>query len=394
MTSRILRDISSILHGNVLILFITWVLLAFGGNMVHRFDGIYFSALGASNVILGYMASLTFGMMALLQLPGGYLADMLGRKKMIVTFTFVMSFSMLIFAFAPSWEFIVVGLIISNVSLLYQPALFSIIMDSLPITRRAEGFAITNLSALPALIAPVVGGYVIFTMGVIPGMRLGYILLFLLTISAAILRLFLNETIKTKKKEEREGFISFIKVLKGLNHRAKGMILVGSLMSSATGMVGYFVIKYAYTYTSSLIFGIAMGVAMLISTITGIYIGKLGDLKGKEKFYISGILLTSLSFAIFIFPSIIYLFIYAAISGLGMAFYQPTNSGLMADLVEEEKRGRFTGVFLFLSYLSAMVFSIAAGYIYSIFPLFLFIIAASIALVSALIAIKIFLLNK
>ncbi len=394
MTSRILRDISSILHGNVLILFITWVLLAFGGNMVHRFDGIYFSALGASNVILGYMASLTFGMMALLQLPGGYLADMLGRKKMIVTFTFVMSFSMLIFAFAPSWEFIVVGLIISNVSLLYQPALFSIIMDSLPIARRAEGFAVTNLSALPALIAPAIGGYVIFTMGVIPGMRLGYILLFLLTISAAILRLFLNETIKTKKKEEREGFISFIKVLKGLNRRAKGMILVGSLMSSATGMVGYFVIKYAYTYTSSLIFGIAMGVAMLISTITGIYIGKLGDLKGKEKFYISGILLTSLSFAIFIFPSIIYLFIYAAISGLGMAFYQPTNSGLMADLVEEEKRGRFTGVFLFLSYLSAMVFSIAAGYIYSIFPLFLFIIAASIALVSALIAIKIFLLNK
>ncbi len=393
MISKSVKDIFSLLHGNVLILFTTWVLLSFGGNMVHRFDGIYFSALGASDVILGYMSSLTFGMMALLQLPGGYLADTLGRKKMIVTFTFVMAFSMLIFAFAPNWQVIVIGLIISNVALLYQPALFSIIMDSLPPNRRAEGFAVTNLSALPALIAPAVGGYIIFAMGVVPGMRLGYLILFVLALTAAILRLFLKETIKTKKKEEREGFISFIKVLKELNPKAKGMILVGSLMSSATGMVGYFIIKYAYSYTSSLTFGIAMGISMLISTLTGIYVGRLGDLKGKEKFYISGILLTSLSLALFIFPSVICLFIYAAISGLGMAFYQPTNSGLMADLVTEEKRGRFTGVFLFISYLSAMAFSIAAGYIYSISPPILFTVAAIIAFLSSLFAIRIFLIK-
>ncbi len=390
---RVFKDISSILRGNVLILSLTWVLLGFGGNMVHRFDGIYFSALGASDIILGYMSSLTFGMMALLQLPGGYLADTLGRKKMIVTFTFVMAFSMLIFAFAPNWQFVVLGLIISNVSLLYQPALFSIIMDSLPSGRRAEGFAITNLSSLPALFAPAVGGYIIYTMGVVPGMRLGYIILFFFTLTAGILRLFLKETVKKKKREERDKFISYLKVLKTLNSKAKWIIVIGSLVSAATGMVGYFIIKYAYSYTSSLIFGIAMGLAMLISAVTGIFIGRMGDLRGKEKFYIAGILLTSLSLTIFIYPTIIFLFIYAIVSGLGMAFYQPSNQGLIADLVGIEKRGRFTGVFLFISYLSAMAFSIVAGYLYLISPVILFTFSAVLSLIAGIIAIKIFILE-
>lgn len=392
MAVRVFRDISSILRGNVLILFITWILLSFGENMVHRFDGIYFSALGASDVILGYMASLTFGMMALLQIPGGHLADTLGRKKVIVTFTFVMAFSMLIFAFTPNWQFVVIGLVISNISMLYQPALFSIIMDSLPPGRRAEGFAITNLSSLPALIAPAVGGYILYTMGVISGMRLGYIILFILAFTAGILRLFLKETLK-KKKEERDKFAAYFKVLKNVNFRAKGIIVVGSLVSASSGMVNYFVIKYAYTYTSSLIFGIAMGISMLISAVTGIFIGRMGDSRGKERFYIAGILLLTLSLTIFIFPAAIFLFTYAIISGLGSAFFQPSNQGLIADLVSAERRGRFTGVFLFISYLSAMAFSMGAGYLYSISPVILFSFSATLSLIAGLIAIKIFIHN-
>ncbi len=389
MVLKVFRDISTILRGNVLILFTTWILLSFGENMVHRFDGIYFSALGASDVILGYMASLTFGMMALLQLPGGHLADTLGRKKVIVTFTFVMAFSMLIFAFAPNWQFIVIGLVISNISMLYQPALFSIIMDSLPPGRRAEGFAITNLSSLPALIAPAVGGYVLYTMGVIPGMRLGYIILFILAFTAGILRLFLKETVK-KNKEERDKFAAYFKVLKSINFRAKGIIVVGSLISASSGMVNYFVIKYSYSYTSSLIFGIAMGISMLISAVVGIFIGRMGDSHGKERFYIAGILLLTLSLTIFIFPAAIFLFTYAIISGLGSAFFQPSNQGLIADLVSIEKRGRFTGVFLFISYLSAMAFSMCSGYLYSISPVILFTFSAVLSLIAGLIAIKIF----
>ncbi len=378
-------DLKTILRGNVLILFITWVLLSFGNNMVHKFDGLYFKALGASDVWLGYMGAITFGMMALLQIPGGHVADTFGRKKVIVIFTFVMAFSMLIFAFAPSWEYIVIGLIIANLALLYQPALFSIVMDSLPPNRRAEGFAVTNLSSLPALFAPMVGGALIYYLGLIPGMRLGYFLLFLLSLSAAFLRLFLRETFPSKKKNYREGFSSFFRVIKSVDSRAKGLIIVAMLMFSASGMVGYFIVLYSSTYTSSLIFGIIMGVGMLISSLTGVFVGRMGDIKGKEKFYLTGIILMSIALALFVFPNIFSLLEFALISGLAMAFYQPSTNGLIADLVPLEKRGRFTGMYLFSSYLVAMFFSAFAGYIYAFAPQMLFILASFLALIAALI---------
>ncbi len=394
MIEKLADDLKSILRGNVLILFVTWLLLSFGNNMVHKFDGIYFKALGASDIWLGYMGAITFGMMAILQIPGGHIADTFGRKRVIVVFTFVMSFSMLIFAFAPSWEYIVIGLIVSNLALLYQPGLFSIVMDSLPENRRAEGFAVTNLSSLPALVAPLVGGALIYYFGTVPGMRLGYLILFFLSLISAFLRLFLKETTKPKKREERESFLSFFHVIKRVDPRARGIILVSMLMTSAMGMVGYFIVIYSSTYTDEIVFGLAMAVTMLLSITLGVVIGKIGDTRGKEKLYIAGTLLTSLGLAVFIFPSVLALFAYAIISGLGMAFYQPIGNGMIADLVPIKMRGRFTGVNLFLSYLATMLFSMLAGYIFRYSPYFLFTIASAIAFLAAIIAIRIFLLDR
>ena len=390
MPQKLRNDLASILRGNVLILFLTWLLLGFGNNMVHKFDGKYFAALGASNVMLGYMGALTFGMMALLQIPGGHLADTWGRKRVIVVFTFIMAFSMLIFAFAPSWEYIVLGLVISNLALLYQPALFSIVMDSLPEHRRAEGFAITNLSALPALAAPIVGGAMIYYLGLIPGMRLGYFILFLLSLTAAFMRLFLKETVKVKRREEREKFLSFFKVLRTVDSRAKWMILVASLESSSAGMVGYFIILYSSSYTSSLVFGIAMAIGMLVSTILAVFVGRMGDARGKERFFIGGIFLSSLAYFIFIFPGVAFLFLFSLISGLAMALYQPSVNGLIADLVPLETRGRFTGAYLFTMYLITMLFTSSSGYLYGISPALLFSVASILALIAGVAGLKVF----
>ena len=387
------EDLRIILSGNIGILFITWLLLNFGHSIVMRFNGIYFSALGASDVILGLMGSLTFGMMALLQIPGGYLADAYGRRRIIVIFTTVMAFSTLIFGIAPSWQWIVVGLIISNVALLYQPALFSIMMDSLPEKRRAEGFAITNISMIPAIFGPIVGGFLIYKYGIIPGMRIGYFAVFAFSIASAIIRLKLKETMKIKNRKKNR-FRESIKVLKRINPRAKGFLIINMLLSSAGGMLGYFIVKYAYTYTSSLIYGIAMGLITILVVVVGIPVGKKADIMGKEKFFTLGIFLSAASVFIFIFPSVIALFAYAVIAGIAQAITQPSNTGLIADYVDIENRGRYTGVYLFLSYIAAMIFSAIGGYIYHIHPALLFTFSGSLYLIAGATAIFVFLKFK
>ncbi len=383
MFDKLTRELKSILRGNILILFITWIFLDFGGRIVHNFDGIYFSALGASDVILGYMGAITFGMLALLQIPGGYLADAFGRRRIIVIFTFIMAFSMLIFSLAPSWQYIVIGLIIENLALLYQPALFSMIMDSLPKSHRAEGFAITNLASLPSLVAPVVGGYFISLYGLVSGMRLGYLILFSLALTAAILRIFLKETLKTKTSKTEFGEI--FKIIHQIDSRAKGLILVGMLASAGTGLSGYFIVKYAVTYTSSFLFGVAMAILLIIQTVAGIPMGRYADFYGKQTIFLSGLILLSVSILLFSFPGLIFLFLFAILEGFGIAMYSPSNSGLMADFVEERNRGKFTGIYLFLSYITAMLFSIFAGYIYTWNHQILFILSSLLTLVATII---------
>ncbi|OYT59803.1 MFS transporter [Euryarchaeota archaeon ex4484_178] len=381
----LLEDFRLVLSGNIGVLFLTWILLNFGHGMVNRFNGVYFSALGASDIILGFMGSLTFGMMALLQIPGGYLADVFGRRRVIVIFTTLMAFSMLIFAFAPSWEYIVIGLIISNVALLYQPALFSIMIDSLPATRRAEGYAITNLSMLPGVIAPTIGGALILYYGTVGGMRIGYFVLFILSLVSAILRLRLRETVRIEK-HNRPGFFESFKIIGELSNRAKGLILTNMLISGAGGMVGYFVVKYAYTYTTSVLYGIAMGLITLLLVFLSIPFGRKADAGRKEKYYVFGVLLLSASLAIFTIPSVFALFSYSVLTGMGMALMQPATQGLIGDYVSGEHRGRYTGVYLFLSYLSAMFLSGVAGYIYKINPNLLFLFSSSIYALAAILA--------
>ncbi len=387
------EDLRTILSGNIGVLFTTWLLLNFGNSIVMRFNGIYFSALGASDVILGLMGSLTFGMMALLQIPGGYLADAYGRRRIIVIFTTVMAFSTLIFAIAPSWQWIVVGLIISNVALLYQPALFSIMMDSLPEKRRAEGFAITNISMIPAIFGPIIGGFLIYKYGVVPGMRIGYFALFAFSLTSAFIRLKLKETIKVKK-EHRKRFLESFKILREIKSRAKGLLIINMLLSSAGGMLGYFIVKYAYTYTSSLIYGIAMGLITIIVVVVGIPVGKKADLLGKEKFFALGIFLAAISIFIFIIPSVMALFIYAILTGSAQAIMQPSSNGLIADYVGIENRGRYTGVFLFLSYIAAMIFSAIGGYIYHMHPALLFTLSGVLYLIAGATAMFVFLKFK
>ncbi len=133
-----------------------------------------------------------------------------------------------------------------------------------------------------------------------------------------------------------------------------------------------------------------MGLITLLVSTVSIPLGKRADLRGKENFYISGLFLMGIVFFVFIFPSPLFLFLFASLVGIGQALFTPSNSGLIADLVSEKNRGRFTGVYLFLSYIVAMIFSSFGGFIYSWNHVFLFIISSILALFASLWGVYIF----
>ena len=112
----------SFMQGNLLTLIISWLFVFFTFSMTFPFESPFFRELGAPPVVIGLMGSVGAMVLGLIRIPGAYIADKFGRRQIIVTMTFFIAFSFLFYIFAPDWRFVLIGMVISNLSLIYQPA--------------------------------------------------------------------------------------------------------------------------------------------------------------------------------------------------------------------------------------------------------------------------------
>ncbi|RLE61989.1 MAG: MFS transporter, partial [Thermoprotei archaeon] len=78
-----LRKELSILRGNFLVLMISWIFLHFAFSMIYPYEVLYLQALGASPSTIGLIGSLGTALLCISTIPGAYIADRYGRKKII-----------------------------------------------------------------------------------------------------------------------------------------------------------------------------------------------------------------------------------------------------------------------------------------------------------------------
>jgi len=190
------------IKGNYAIIVISWILIDFAGELPGTYYALYVLKLGATETILGMIGFSGFLALASMQFPGGYLADKFGRKWLVSSLTFGMAASFILYAVAPSWPFILIGVVLTNLlNSIYQPALMSIVADSLPPENRGMGFGIimliTSTSTTPG---PLVAGLLHNQFGLVDGMRISYGIVVALFLAAAFLRLRLKETITNTVK--------------------------------------------------------------------------------------------------------------------------------------------------------------------------------------------------
>ena len=139
--SALFRGDSAILKGNFLLITVSWIILFAAQPIPDTYASLFYLNLGASTFILSIIGFAGSIAVALVQFPGGYLADKHGRRWLIVSMTFGLALGSLFFVFAPSWQFIVIGLLIQNLCSIYGPALMAIVLDSLPPQNRGAGFS-------------------------------------------------------------------------------------------------------------------------------------------------------------------------------------------------------------------------------------------------------------
>ncbi len=350
----------------------------FAGELAAPYYPEYVRQLGANESIVGAIGFVAFMAMASVQFPGGYLADKYGRKWLVSTLTFGVALSYVFFAIAPTWHFIVIGTLIANLSLLYQPALLAMMADSMPPERRGMGYSIINLiMSVTTTPAAAVGLAFVVRYGLVGGLRIGYSIVVVFFLVAATLRMRLRESIEKNpgKMQLSELFSSYPKALsegigvwKVVPTSTFFLFVTGLLWRFSFAISQFNMLFYALDVLmiSEATWGLATIALFSTMIVFAFPVGKLIDKVGRKiPLILSGLLILP-AIGLFIYGDAVRLFISLPLFGLGQLLAMSSYMSLLADLVPRDQRGKVIGSSNFFSYVFMAFGSLTGGIIYQI----------------------------
>jgi len=376
----ILRREFSFITGNYQVLVVSWVIMDLAMEMPVPNFQYFVQALGGTGLALGIIGFANWVAMAVVAFPGGYLADKYGRRWLITTMTLAMALSNLIFAFAPTWHFILLASIAHSLCLIYQPALFAMVQDSLPPERRGMGSSIIQLiHGTFNTPGPIIAGFLLLQFGLVTSMRIIYVLVTLLYVIAAIWRFRLKETITNGEPIRFRYFISSypkaIKesfgVWKAVPRSMFWLFVVQTLV-----MFGMSLTQVMNAIYATEVLGIpeeqwwlTFIPLLLTMIVASIPIGKMVDKIGRKIPLILGLFIFGAATLIFVVGNLVTVMISMSLFAMGQLFVMASAMALSADLVDPVNRGKVVGFRNFVGYIFNGLGMLLGGYLYvNVFP--------------------------
>jgi len=341
-------------RGNLGVMMLTSGLWTFGGQMTGPFWSLYVLGLGGTYFDIGLLSAVSSIVVVLPALLGGYLADTLGRKRMVYSLSFLLAANSIIYFAAPSWHWLILCIVIDAVAVgLRGPAFSALIADSTTVGNRAESYALFNIvPPLFGILSPYIIGVFMDQMGVVPAQRNAYLLLFVASTTAAALRFkLLEETLPTVKVERtsaskvlRESFSNIRLTVKVFPRQLWVLTSIGMLVGFGASVGAPFWATYAtldVIHLSNADWGLVTTVGMLVSTLVSLPFAWLADRKGRVKLVLPALLLSPVAILAFVFSrSLLQVFVvYVLVSALD-SMGSAASQALFTDYSLREHRGR------------------------------------------------------
>ncbi|MGC9345795.1 MAG: MFS transporter [Candidatus Bathyarchaeales archaeon] len=371
----VLRREFSFITGNYRILVVSWMIMDLAMEMPAPNFQYYVEALGGTGVALGLIGLANFLAMAAVAFPGGYLADKYGRRWLITTMTFGMALSFLFFAFAPTWHFILLGSIVSSLCLIYQPALFAMVQDSLPPERRGMGSSIIQLiHGTFNTPGPIIAGFLLLQFGLVTSMRIVYLIVTALFLIAAVWRLRLKETMTNGEPIRFSYFVSsYPKAIKESFNVWK--VVPRSMLWLFTVQI---LVRFGLSVTNvinALYARDVLGIPeeqwwlvfiplLLTMVVASIPIGKIVDKVGRKIPLVLGLFVYGVATLIFVNGTLLTLMIAMSMFGITHMLIMSASMALSADLVHPVNRGKVVGFRNFVGYIVMGLGMLLGNYLY------------------------------
>ena len=371
------------LERNVSIASAAVFILGLGEELWKKFLPKYLEALGAGTAVIGLFGTAQDFFDAIYQYPGGWLADRFGRRRAFVIFVALASAGYVVYLLSPSWPFVFAGLALAMAwQSMASPAIFAIIGDALPRERRAMGFTLQSiLKRVPIVIAPLAGGVLIASLGVVKGVHVAL----LITLVLAFVTILLVSRIKiTLSSFHTSGIVgvwqTFPTVLKRL-------LVSDVIIRTCEGMTGVITILYVTNVKQFSItqYGTLIAIQMITSILVYIPAGKIADRLGRKPF----VIVTFLSFALFplaivtasSFAFIVLAFVIGGLREIG----EPARKAMIVDFAQDNVRARSVGLYYLVRSLSITPAAAIGGLLWTISPQVPFIVAGLIGLIGTVV---------
>jgi MFS family permease len=371
----ILQDFSFI-QGNFRLILIGWLLIDFTREMAFTYYPLYITELGGTATSIGLINSAGVLTEALVKIPGGKLADNFRRKRLIITMTLIASASYLIYAFAPSWHFLLLAAVLLSFCWIYTPGFDSIVMESLPEDKRGTGYSLINLimrvSTTPS---PLIAGYLFVRYGIIGTSRIGFIMVSFAFLTASLMRWRLKEDTDKPEvtvKDVMESMASVKTFGEGVGiwrevSLSMRMLLIIELLYLIPNIMFntittlYIVNDLGISEIQFSTLGAVIGVTMIIFAIP---MGKIVDKFGRIRPLLIGYALTAATMPVLFNATYTQLIFATPVIGLINIIFYTSTQALWADLIPEDMRGRIMGSKSFFNLIAVAGGSILGGLIY------------------------------
>ncbi|PYS59641.1 MAG: hypothetical protein DMF76_15920 [Acidobacteria bacterium] len=246
-----------------------------------------------------------------------------------------------------------------------SPAIFAVIGDALPKEKRAMGFSIQSiLKRVPIVIAPVIGGIVIASRGIVSGVHLGLII----TLAIAAITFLLIRLINIAGEAHHP--TNIFGVWDSLQSGLKRLLISDIFIRTCEGMTDVLVILYVTNvlHVSVAKFGTLLAILFLTTILIYLPAAKAADRVGRRPFIIA----TFCAFALYPlsiiaahnFAGLVIAFIIGGLREIG----EPARKAMIVDFAKPKLRARSVGLYYLLRSLAITPAAAIGGLLWKVTP--------------------------
>jgi MFS family permease len=344
------------LNRSTLGIFAMVILVGMGEKMAERFLPIYLISLGGGAMVVGLMQAMDNLLSAVYVYPGGYLSDRIGTKKSLLVFNLVAITGFGLVVLIPSWQAVIIGAaLFISWSAISLPATMNLMYRILPENKRTMGVSVHALvRRIPMAAGPVIGGFFILRWGEQEGVRLAFVLAFVLAVAALILqqkmipddqRPAVPEQAKSSGSVSHSPWTMFKKMRPAMKKLLAADILIRFCEQMPYAFVVIWCMKIVAQPVNAMQFGFLTAIEMTTAILVYIPVAWFAGNSAKKPFVMVTFVLFTLFPLILLysqsFPSLVFAFFVRGLQEFG----EPTRKALIMDLAPDYCRGAMFGLY-------------------------------------------------